>query len=54
MANLFDYIAWRGDLKFNRSPFNPVDNLVFSQLSYLPMDGIVPGPHESGCITLRN
>jgi hypothetical protein len=48
MANLFDYISWRGDLEFDRFPFNPVDNIVFSQLSYLPMDGIVPGPQERG------
>jgi hypothetical protein len=46
MANLFDYISWRGDLEFDQFPFNPVDNIVFSQLSYLPMDGIVPGPQE--------
>ena len=44
MANLFDYILWRGDLGFDQFPFNPVDNLVFSQLSYLPMDGMVPEP----------
>jgi len=43
MNNLFDYITWRGDLDFTQSPFNPVDNIIFSQLSYLPLDGIVPG-----------
>jgi hypothetical protein len=48
MANLFDYISWRGDLDFDQFPFNPVDNIVFSQLSYLPMEGIVPGPQERG------
>jgi len=53
MANLFDYISWRGDLEFDQSPFNSVDNIVFSQLSYLPMDGIVPGPHERGSITIE-
>jgi hypothetical protein len=53
MANLFDYISWRGDLKFDRFPFNPVDNIIFSQLSYLPMDGIVPGPQDSGCVTIK-
>ncbi|MCL2192299.1 MAG: DUF2974 domain-containing protein [Treponema sp.] len=41
MANMFDYVSWRGDLEFDLIPFNPVDNIVFSQLSYLPMDGIV-------------
>jgi hypothetical protein len=53
MADLFDYISWRGDLGFDKSPFNPVDNIVFSQLSYLPMEGIVPGPREHSCITIE-
>jgi len=53
MANLFDYLTWRGDLNFNQSPFNPVDNVIFSQLTYLPMDGIVPGPDEKGGISIR-
>jgi hypothetical protein len=52
MADLFDYILWRGDLKFDRNPFNPVDNIVFSQLSYLPMEGIVPGPQDDGGVTI--
>jgi len=50
MANIFDYITWRGDLHFSQSPFNPVDNIIFSQLSYLPLDGIAPG--EDGYITI--
>lgn len=52
MANLFDYLAWRGDLEFSVSPFNPVDNLIFSQLAYLTLDDIVPGPDEKGSITI--
>lgn len=44
MANLFDYLSWRGDLDFSQSALNPVDYLIFSQLSYLPLDGIVPQP----------
>jgi hypothetical protein len=52
MANLFDYISWRGDLGFDKAPFNPVDNIVFSQLSYLPMEGIVPGPQERSWVTI--
>ena len=42
MANFSEYVKWRGDLEFDRDPFNPVDNVIFSLLSYLPMDGIVP------------
>jgi hypothetical protein len=42
MANIFDYLKWKGDLDFKSSPFNPVDNIILSQLSYLTMDNIVP------------
>jgi hypothetical protein len=52
MASIFDYLAWRGDLDFNVSPFNPVDNIIFTQLSYLTLDGIVPGPQEETSISI--
>ena len=52
MANMFDYLQWRGDLTFNASPFSPVDNIIFSQLSYLNLDGIVPGPDEKNGISI--
>ncbi|MDR0444260.1 MAG: DUF2974 domain-containing protein [Treponema sp.] len=52
MSNLFDYLSWRGDLDFISSPFNPVDSVIFSQLSYLPFDGIVSGPDEKKEITV--
>ena len=52
MANLFDYISWRGDLDFSHSPFNSIDNIIFSQLSYLTLDGIVPGPEEKNGISI--
>ncbi|MCL2764960.1 MAG: DUF2974 domain-containing protein [Treponema sp.] len=52
MASIFDYLSWRGDLDFNVSPFNPVDNIIFSQLSYLTLDGIVPGPDEKDGISI--
>ena len=35
MANIVDYVKWRGDLSFNISPFNELDNAVFSLFSYL-------------------
>ena len=37
MANIFDYIKWRGDLSFDVSPFNELDNAVFSLFSYLDL-----------------
>ena len=33
-------------MTFRQSPFNPVDALIFCQLSYLPFDNIVPSPGE--------
>lgn len=35
MAGILDYIAWRGDLSFGQSPFQEVDSLIFSALSYV-------------------
>lgn len=42
MANLFDYLTWRGDLTFAQAPLNEVDCLIFSRFSYLQLDNIVP------------
>jgi hypothetical protein len=52
MSSLFDYISWRGDLDFIQSPPNSVDYVIFSQISYLPFDGIIPGPEEKEGISL--
>lgn len=41
MANIIDYILWRGDLNFEVSPFNEVDNLILSELAYFNFSGIV-------------
>ena len=46
MATMFDYIQWRGDLTFDKAPFNEVDNLLLSQLVYVDLAGIVPGPES--------
>lgn len=35
MANIFDYLTWRGDLHFQQDPVNGVDALIFSTLSYI-------------------
>ncbi|MDO4531990.1 MAG: DUF2974 domain-containing protein [Bacillota bacterium] len=42
MANLFDYLLWRGDLTLDQSPFNDVDSLALSAVSYVFFEGIVP------------
>ena len=41
MANILDYIEWRGDLPFNQSPFNEIDNLILSRVSYFSFDEII-------------
>ncbi|UTC46458.1 DUF2974 domain-containing protein [Treponema vincentii] len=51
MANLSDYVQWRGDLSFEVRPFNKIDALVLCQLSYLNFSGIIPGQFNGG-ITL--
>ncbi|MBO6047017.1 MAG: DUF2974 domain-containing protein [Erysipelotrichaceae bacterium] len=43
MANFMDYLEWRGDLTFAQSPFNDIDAMILSSLSYVNFDGIVPG-----------
>ena len=32
---MLEYVKWRGDLTFDRSPIREIDFLIFSQLSYL-------------------
>jgi hypothetical protein len=54
MGNLFDYLTWRGDLSFSQSPFNPVDNIIFCQLSYFPFGGIVPDFEAANGISIRS
>ena len=51
MANVVDYLTWRGDIELTERPFNDVDNLVLATISYLDFGGIVPAPGE-GSIAL--
>lgn len=39
---MLEYLYWRGDILFSQLPLNSVDALIFSTLSYLKLDGIVP------------
>jgi len=54
MANIFDYLAWRGDITLAQSPFNAVDSLILSVLSYLPFDGIVPSAFDRRGIVIAD
>ena len=53
MANLLDYLDWRGDLTLDQAPFNEVDNLILAELSFVDFGGIIPGPGEGGSIRLE-
>jgi len=52
MANIFDYLEWRGDLPLSESGFNSVDSLILSVLSYIPFDGIVSPEFRKDGITI--
>ena len=52
MADIFDYITWRGDMTFEQDGVNCVDALIFSQMAYFPMDRLW-GMEEDGIITIR-
>ena len=41
MANLIDYIKWRGDLSFDSFPLNEIDAAILCQVVYWNMEGIV-------------
>lgn len=47
MADIFDYLMWRGDLTLENSPLNAVDGMIFARLSYLPFENIVDSENES-------
>ena len=53
MGNIMDYISWRGDLSFEQSQFNEVDNLILACFSYVNLDGIPAVTKQKG-IGLKN
>lgn len=46
MANILDYLHWRGDLRFSERPMNEVDSLILSELCYLDFSEIVPAAFD--------
>lgn len=51
MANIFDYLKWRGDLSFDSAPFNEVDSLIFCTICTMALGPYVPGP-GGGSVTV--
>ena len=52
MADILEYITWRGDLDFELVPLNEVDALILCQLSYLDFGGSVGDGFSAG-VTVR-
>ena len=53
MANMLDYIDWRGDITIHQSGINDVDCLIMAQISYMNFDGVVGNePAASFCQTM--
>lgn len=53
MSNILDYLAWRGDLTLDIDPFNSIDALILSCLSYVNFENIVPAKSQ-GKITIES
>ena len=53
MGTVLDYLKGYADSLFSKDPFNDVDALVLSMLSYLPFEDIVPGVDKKDKITLE-
>ena len=52
MANILDYLKWRGDLGFGQDPFNDIDNLILSELAYLDLEGLI-GPDFGESVSME-
>ena len=42
MANIIDYVMWRGDIPVSQVPLGEVDALVLGYLSYMPFGEVLP------------
>lgn len=38
MANVFDYLQWRGDIPLRTKPMNEVDGMILSRFAYAPFE----------------
>ncbi len=41
MANIIDYVKWRGDISIAKSKFNEIDSLILNRFSYFPLDSLI-------------
>ena len=54
MANILDYLDWRGDLTLSERPFNEVDNLILAEICYLDFSGFAPASFAVQTVTLQD
>ena len=47
MANINDYLQWRGELTLDQSPLNEVDKMILSRFSYIPFRKIKMQENET-------
>lgn len=52
MSNVFDYLAWRGDLALQREPFNEVDGAILARFSYAPFE-CMENPINDGWVLIK-
>ena len=50
MANIIDYVQWRGDIPLAQVPLCAVDALILSFLSYMPFDGRISDSLEESTL----
>ena len=49
-STVFEYLEWRGDISFSELSPCEVDSLIFSLISYIDFDGIVPSPEDADSV----
>lgn len=54
MSNILDYISWRGDLSFEASPCNEVDNFIFCMASYVDFNRTYESYNPDVKISIKN
>ncbi len=52
MADILDYIAWRGDITIDTDGFNEVDGAVLARFAYIPFE-YFKNPLPEGPVTVR-
>lgn len=54
MANIVDYIKWRGDITFKNAKYNEIDSLIFARISYFPFERLITTNEKMTIETLAN